>query len=65
MCKDHTTKRIYRVNHVYPIGDCGDHILDGMGCVCRPHVHYVGRTKVVIHRSFDRREWAEGPVASA
>ena len=44
--------------HVVPLNDLKEHI-DSVACRCRPSVEMVKRSRVVIHNSFDGREFFE------
>lgn len=46
------------VYHVYPIHDMDIHDLEGYHCKCGPSVLEDGR--IVVHNSFDGREFQEG-----
>ncbi len=42
------------MNHVYPVNDFRQHVLEGATCWCRPEVDE--EYMLVIHNSMDRRE---------
>jgi len=42
------------VNHVYPLNDLRDHIVEGRDCWCHPE--YDEEHDVLIHNSLDGRE---------
>ena len=42
------------MNHVYPVNDLREHVLDGVTCWCRPELDE--ECGLVIHNSMDRRE---------
>ena len=43
--------------HVYPINDLYPHEIENNNCVCEPNIEENGL--LVIHNSFDGREYAE------
>jgi hypothetical protein len=54
------------VVHVYPINDALPHVTEGLGCPCKPKIERVeGGGTLVIHNSWDGREYAEQPVEAA
>lgn len=47
------------VVHCYPVNDIRPHITDGFSCLCGPKVERHGSGAVVVHNSFDGREFLE------
>jgi hypothetical protein len=45
--------------HVYPKNDLHPHILDGTDCPCHPIVRVDGEGLLIIHNSWDGREYVE------
>lgn len=51
---------VMNVYHVYPLNDDRTHETDGDSCHCKPRVEeYENGGKVVIHNSYDCREYVE------
>jgi len=51
--------------HVYPENDIFPHILDGIGCPCRPEIRDEDGGTVIVHHSYDGRERADQETKSA
>lgn len=52
----------YSYVHVYPTNDLKPHSVDGKTCKCKPYleVHEGEKGIVVVHNSYDGREFFEG-----
>lgn len=44
--------------HVIPLNDLHEHIMS-VSCPCNPTVEVVGAALIIIHNSWDRREFVE------
>jgi hypothetical protein len=47
------------MTHVYPLNDTLPHRFDTHLCACRPSIRFEDEVIVVIHNSFDGREYRE------
>jgi hypothetical protein len=46
--------------HIYPLSDLKEHLVDGSGiCDCLPRYEQEGETTIVVHNSWDGREFFE------
>lgn len=45
--------------HVFPLNDEHKHVLEGTCCPCSPVVEWEHEEALVIHRSWDGREFVE------
>lgn len=48
--------------HVYPLNDLREHIIEGVDCPCNPTVEVVGANLLIIHNAFDHREIVEQAI---
>lgn len=51
--------------HVYPLNDQREHDTEEVGCPCGPRVEAVEEECLVVHNSFDGREFVEQGVDGA
>lgn len=45
--------------HVYPVNDTREHVTEGTGCWCEPHIDWDQPEAIVVHNSADGREARE------
>jgi hypothetical protein len=48
--------------HVYPTMDLKEHIVDGPGCPCNPHIEVEGGALIYVHNAWDCREIIEQAI---
>lgn len=51
--------------HVYPLDDIYEHDTEGTGCACQPKIEIVSGELLVIHNSWDGREFLEPQEVTA
>lgn len=47
------------IMHVYPDNDEKEHVTDGTQCHCNPAIRLESGNMIVVHNSYDGREYAE------
>lgn len=45
--------------HTYPLNDKLEHQTTGFGCICHPKIKHQLEGTMVVHNSFDGREYKE------
>lgn len=45
--------------HVYPLNDLLPHVTEGTECPCDPKIEVIGANLLIVHNSFDGREFRE------